>query len=193
MRFCSWLIGQEIVPKGIYLRVSLEEAGLEKLKNMRIPFNMKLGQEGTYVVVDNSYLNMPLVQNSLSLSNFLQSSLERMIDGNIANASLNAQIRNIISKEFGSNFPDYSVICEKLNMTPQTLRRRLKEENTSYQEIKDGIRKDASIYYLSKQDLSIEEIALLMGFSEASSFHRAFKKWTGKTPSNYRAEMTTLS
>ena len=76
----------------------------------------------------------------------------------------------------------------KLNMTPQTLRRRLKEANTSYQEIKDAIRKDASVYYLSKPDLSIDEIALLMGFSEASSFHRAFKKWTGKTPSNFRRE-----
>ena len=73
-------------------------------------------------------------------------------------------------------------------MTPQTLRRRLKEGNTSYQEIKDTIRKDASIYYLSKPELSIDEIALLMGFSEASSFHRAFKKWTGKTPSVYRRE-----
>ena len=52
--------------------------------------------------------------------------------------------------------------------------------------IKDAIRKDASVYYLSKPDLSIDEIALLMGFSEASSFHRAFKKWTGVTPGAWR-------
>jgi len=193
VRFASWLIGQEIVPKAVFLRVSLEEAGLKELKDFPMPFNVKLGQESTSVIIDKSYLQMPLVQNSLSLSNFLKSSLERIIDGNIQNASLNAQIRGIISKEFGSNFPDYSVICSKLNMTPQTLRRRLKEEHTSYQEIKDGIRKDASIYYLSNPDLSIEEIALLMGFSEASSFHRAFKKWTGKTPSNYRTQMASLS
>ncbi len=101
---------------------------------------------------------------------------------------LPAQIRAIISKEYGNTFPDFSEICEKLNMTPQTLRRRLKEGNTRYQEIKDAIRKDASVYYLSKPDLSIDEIALLMGFSEASSFHRAFKKWTGKTPSAFRRD-----
>jgi len=118
----------------------------------------------------------------------LSSLLAQLLDGNIHNVGLPAQIRAIISKEYGNNFPDFSEICEKLNMTPQTLRRRLKEANTSYQEIKDNIRKDASIYYLSKPELSIDEIALLMGFSEASSFHRAFKKWTSKTPSVYRRE-----
>ena len=111
-----------------------------------------------------------------------------MFDGNIHNVGLPAQIRAIISNEYGNSFPDFTEICGKLNMTPQTLRRRLKEANTSYQEIKDSIRKDASVYYLSKPDLSIDEIALLMGFSEASSFHRAFKKWTGKTPSSFRKE-----
>jgi AraC-like DNA-binding protein len=132
---------------------------------------------------------MPLIQNALSLSKFLRSSLKELMDGDIENASLNAQIRSIISKDYGNNFPDFSVVCDKLNMTPQTLRRRLKEEHTSYQEIKDNIRKDASVFYLSKPELTIDEIAMLMGFSEASSFHRAFKKWTGKTPSVFRQEL----
>jgi len=140
------------------------------------------------VVFSEDYLDLPLVQNQLSLSRFLQDSLAQLIDGNIHNVGLPAQIRAIISREYGTNFPDFSEICDQLNMTPQTLRRRLKEANTSYQEIKDSIRKDASVHYLSKPELSIDEIALLMGFSEASSFHRAFKKWTGKTPSAYRRE-----
>lgn len=186
LRFLSWLIGQQIVPK----YMSFEGAApKEDDEGLFFPCPAKFNQERTEVVMDRRYLDMPLVQNALSLSKFLKASLEELIDGNIQNASLNAQIRSIISKEYGNNFPDFSVICEKLNMTPQTLRRRLKEESTSYQEIKDSIRKDASIYYLSKPDLSIDEIALLMGFSEASSFHRAFKKWTGKTPSAYRQEL----
>ena len=59
----------------------------------------------------------------------------------------------------------------------QTLRRRLREEGSSYQEIKDNIRRDAAIGYLSRPQLSIMEIAQMMGFSEPSTFHRAFKKW----------------
>ena len=186
VRFSSWLVGQQIVPKRINLDFeSLDEGEYAS----QFPCQVHYSQERCEIILDSRYMSMPLVQNQLSLSKFLKSSLAELMDGDIENASLNAQIRSIISKEFGNNFPDFSVVCEKLAMTPQTLRRRLKDENTSYQEIKDTIRKDASIYYLSKPELTIDEIALLMGFSEASSFHRAFKKWTGKTPSAYRQEL----
>ena len=190
IRFLSWLIGQQIVPKKICLSFPCDDDGEFA---SQYPCPVFYNQPHTEIVMDERYLKMPLVQNALSLSKFLRSSLRELMEGDIENASLNARIRSIISKEFGNNFPDFSVICEKLNMTPQTLRRRLKDENTSYQEIKDSIRKDASVFYLSKQELTIDEIAMLMGFSEASSFHRAFKKWTGKTPSVYRQELMAQS
>ncbi len=186
LRFLSWLIGQQIVPIKICFDFESNDEGDYAAQ---FPCPVFYNQQVTEIVMDERYMNMPLIQNSLSLSKFLKSSLKELMDGDIENASLNARIRSIISKEFGNNFPDFSVICEKLNMTPQTLRRRLKEENTSYQEIKDNIRKDASVFYLSKPELTIDEIAMLMGFSEASSFHRAFKKWTGKTPSVFRQEL----
>ena len=186
LRFMSWLVGKAIEPELIQLDFSRAQHDDEyrSLFNCPVEYDCDVSR----VVFKRDYLELPLVQNELSLSKFLKESLAQLLDGNIHNVGLPAQIRAIISKEYGNNFPDFSEICEKLNMTPQTLRRRLKEANTSYQEIKDNIRKDASIYYLSKPDLSIDEIALLMGFSEASSFHRAFKKWTSKTPSVYRRE-----
>lgn len=186
LRFMSWLVGKAIDP----VSVEFDFPRAEEMGDYRSVFTcpVKFESDTNRMLFSGEYLEMPLVQNELSLSKFLKDSLAQLIDGNIHNVGLPAQIRAIISKDYGNNFPDFSEICEKLNMTPQTLRRRLKEGNTSYQEIKDAIRKDASVYYLSKPELSIDEIALLMGFSEASSFHRAFKKWTGKTPSAYRRE-----
>ncbi|PKM22216.1 MAG: AraC family transcriptional regulator [Gammaproteobacteria bacterium HGW-Gammaproteobacteria-14] len=186
LRFMSWLVGKAIEPE----LIELDFERVSKDDDYRSLFNcpVEYGSDVNRVVFPSDYLELPLVQNEISLSKFLKDSLAQLLDGNIHNVGLPAQIRAIISRDYGNNFPDFSEICEKLNMTPQTLRRRLKEGNTSYQEIKDTIRKDASVYYLSKPELSIDEIALLMGFSEASSFHRAFKKWTGKTPSVYRRE-----
>lgn len=185
LRFMSWLVGKAVEPQQVQLDFGRgAEGDYRSIFTCPVQFDTGVNR----VVFSAEFLDLPLVQNQLSLSRFLKDSLAQLIDGNIHNVGLPAQIRAIISKEYGNNFPDFSEICEKLNMTPQTLRRRLKEGNTSYQEIKDAIRKDASVYYLSKPDLSIDEIALLMGFSEASSFHRAFKKWTGKTPSAYRRE-----
>ncbi|MDF1822894.1 MAG: AraC family transcriptional regulator [Alcanivoracaceae bacterium] len=186
LRFMSWLVGKAIEPELIELDFSRAQQDDEYRSLFNCPVEYE--RDISRVLFKRDYLELPLVQNELSLSKFLKDSLAQLLDGNIHNVGLPAQIRAIISKEYGNNFPDFSEICEKLNMTPQTLRRRLKEANTSYQEIKDNIRKDASIYYLSKPELSIDEIALLMGFSEASSFHRAFKKWTSKTPSVYRRE-----
>ena len=186
LRFMSWLVGKAIEPQ----EVKLDYSDSKNDEEHRFLFDCPIvyGADENAVSFKAEFLELPLVQNELSLSKFLKDSLAQLFDGNIHNVGLPAQIRAIISNEYGNSFPDFTEICGKLNMTPQTLRRRLKEANTSYQEIKDSIRKDASVYYLSKPELSIDEIVLLMGFSEASSFHRAFKKWTGKTPSSFRKE-----
>mgnify|MGYP006207581605 CR=1 FL=1 len=75
-------------------------------------------------------------------------------------------------------------------VSPQTLRRHLREEGTSFQALKDELRRDIAIYHLGRADLSLLEIAEQLGFSEPSAFHRAFKKWTGLTPGAYRAQQS---
>lgn len=190
VRFWSWLTGRNLDPSAIHFDFPepLQSPEFRRLFQARLEY----GAAETAIVFPSAWLGLPLVQNPLSLSRFLKDSLALIIVGNAQPIGLPEQIRAIISKGYGNAFPDFSQVCEKLNMTPQTLRRRLKEENTSYQEIKDSIRKDASLYYLAKEELSIDEIALMMGFSEASSFHRAFKKWTGRTPASFRRELLGL-
>jgi AraC-like DNA-binding protein len=191
VRFWSWLTGKNLEPHAIHFDFpEPPQAGeFRRLFKGRVVY----GAARNALIFPDSWLGLPLVQNPLSLSKFLKDSLALIIVGNAQPIGLPEQIRAIISKEYGNTFPDFSQVCDQLNMTPQTLRRRLKEENTSYQEIKDQIRQDASFYYLAKEELSIDEIALMMGFSEASSFHRAFKKWTGQTPAGYRRELLGLS
>ena len=65
-------------------------------------------------------------------------------------------------------------------------RRRLAAEGKSYQGVKDALRRDAAIHLLLNPDLTLEDVAQQVGFSETSTFHRAFKKWTGVTPGLYR-------
>jgi AraC-like DNA-binding protein len=190
LRFWSWLTGRNLEPLAIQFDFPEPPHARDFRRLFRSP--VSYGEASSRIVFPSAWLALPLVQNPLSLSHFLKDSLALIVVGNARPIGLPEQIRAIISKEYGNTFPDFAQVCEKLSMTPQTLRRRLKEENTSYQEIKDSIRKDVSLYYLGKEELSIDEIALMMGFSEASSFHRAFKKWTGRTPASCRRELLGL-
>ncbi|KPK39708.1 MAG: hypothetical protein AMJ69_04945 [Gammaproteobacteria bacterium SG8_47] len=78
-------------------------------------------------------------------------------------------------------------IARALNMSLRTLQRKLREEGATYKELLDGTRRDLATRYIENSSVSVSEITYLLGFSEPSNFSRAFRRWTGKSPSAYRA------
>lgn len=87
-------------------------------------------------------------------------------------------IRNLLITSLGQ-FPRLPVIARQMAMSPRTLRRRLEERNITYQNILDEIRMELTKEYITTTNLSIDQIANRLGFSEATTLRRAFKKWTG--------------
>jgi AraC-like DNA-binding protein len=88
--------------------------------------------------------------------------------------------------------PDMEAVASTLGMTTRTLRRHLTQENTSFSAIVDHVRKCAALDYLRSRDIALDDVAALLGFSEPTSFRRAFKKWTGQSPSTYRDNVLYL-
>jgi len=78
-------------------------------------------------------------------------------------------------------------LAAELHMSLRTLQRRLAEENTTYGALLDDIRRDLALRYLEDPERSVTEVAFLLGYSQHSVFTRAFHRWTGKSPSRYRA------
>jgi AraC-like DNA-binding protein len=76
-------------------------------------------------------------------------------------------------------------VAAKMHMSGRTLIRRLADEETKFQTLRDGLAKEQAAKYLSDGNLSVESVGYLMGFSDSSSFRRSFKRWFGKTPSEY--------
>jgi AraC-like DNA-binding protein len=77
-------------------------------------------------------------------------------------------------------------IAEQLNMSRRSLQRRLKEAGTTFRRLTEGVRKDLASTYVRDLDVELVEVAFLLGFSDQSAFSRAFKRWTGNTPSEFR-------
>jgi AraC-like DNA-binding protein len=100
--------------------------------------------------------------------------------------SLSAQIRRGLRKLPPAAWPDFATLAKQLHLSQATLRRRLEDEGESYRNILDDLRRDLAIGLLSDNSNSLAEIAHTLGFSETSAFHRAFKKWTGARPGEYR-------
>jgi AraC-like DNA-binding protein len=76
-------------------------------------------------------------------------------------------------------------VAAQFSMSNRTLRRRLQEEATSYQEILDDVRAERARHYLTKEKRGIDEVAFLLGFSDPSAFTKAFRRWTGHTPADF--------
>lgn len=101
--------------------------------------------------------------------------------------SLADRVRALLAKELQGGNPSAENVAEQLHMSVRTLGRRLTEEGTSHKAILDDLRGELARRYLGDEHLAIGEVAFLLGFSEASAFHRAFKRWTGRTPAEFRS------
>jgi AraC-like DNA-binding protein len=82
--------------------------------------------------------------------------------------------------------PGLIAIATQLGYAPRTLQRKLQEAGTAYHILLDEMRRELSIYYLREQKIAVSEVAFLLGFSEASAFHRAFRRWMGVSPGEFR-------
>ena len=95
-------------------------------------------------------------------------------------------VLEILQQEFESGDPSVAAVANKLHMSERTLHRRLKEEDTSFADLRDKMRCEMAQSMLCNQSMAISDIAFLLGFSQPSAFHRAFKRWTGSAPHAYR-------
>ncbi|MCP5206336.1 MAG: AraC family transcriptional regulator [Hahellaceae bacterium] len=183
-RLCCWLIGTHIILD----EASFTYSSPEHVGEYRHLFHCPLHfcQDVTAIRFSTRYLQMPVLRDEIELRKFLRTSPADLLAKPDDSNSFTARIRKIIGRDLSADMPDFEAVSSLLNVSPQTLRRRLKDENTSYQEIKDNLRRDMSIYHLCRREYTINEIAILVGFTEPSTFHRAFKKWTGLTPGAYR-------
>jgi AraC-like DNA-binding protein len=102
--------------------------------------------------------------------------------------STQATVVNLMSENPGKIWA-LNEVAQKLNMSGRTLIRRLDAEGTKFQTVRDTLAKEQAVAYFADANLSVESIGYLMGFSDASSFRRSFKRWFGETPSQHIARI----
>jgi AraC-like DNA-binding protein len=150
-------------------------------------FNLSFGAEKTEIEFSSHYLRMPVVQTLPTLKTFLRTAPQWLVIRFRNQRGLAAQVYQRLRARHYGHWPTLLEMAGELKLSPTTLRRRLEREGCAFQGIKDDVRRGIAQQKLRETDLSVVDIASLVGFQEPSAFHRAFKKWTGESPGHYRA------
>jgi AraC-like DNA-binding protein len=143
------------------------------------------GQSANRLVFDSGWLDRaPTLGNEITYATVV-----RLCDAQIEEfqfrRGLVGEVRQILMKNLmrPKKFGD---VAQDLNMSARTLRRKLREENSSFRQVMDELRRDIALRYLRETDLTVEEIAESLGFSDAAGFRQAFRRWTNAAPHEFR-------
>ena len=98
------------------------------------------------------------------------------------------QVQAVILDCFPNGAPSLKQVSEHFAQNERTFQRALAKNGVNFQEMVDELRKAMAMQYI-KNDYNFLDIAMMLGYSEQSAFHRAFKRWTGLTPSKFRREL----
>ncbi|MFD2172293.1 AraC family transcriptional regulator [Tumebacillus lipolyticus] len=151
----------------------------------RVP---RFGEKDNLLRMSKDVLKHPVMYSDSRLLGVFETLAQETRDELTHVSAFSDQVVQWMKKCMPSHFPTLQQTAENFGVSMRTLQNKLKAENASYNELSIRTRKEMAMIYLKKREYSIGEIAYLLHFSEPSAFQSAFKKWTGVTPGQYRAD-----
>jgi AraC-like DNA-binding protein len=181
------LIRMHVLPLAVHFTHTAATNPVEYARFFGCP--VLLGQEANELVLIRSSLDAPLPLADPDL----RAAFELHADAQLARLPSAETIRSRVRKLTAAALAEGKIgmdgIAKKLHMSVATLRRRLREEGTTHSQILDDLRFEMAKRYLRRSDVAVSEIAYSLGFSHVNAFHKAFKRWTGCAPIEYRARV----
>lgn len=182
-RFSSWLVASRLGLRYATFNYPSPAHVLEY--SLLFPCHCRFNESDSAIVFASTTMQMPIRQGLNELSVFLQNSPSDLLSKPDFQRTYKTQVMNALQRP-DYTFLDIDTLAKTFSMSARNLRRRLKEEGTSYQQIKDKLRMARAKDLLRLGALSVNEISRQVGFQEAAAFTRAFKSWTGLSPRAYK-------
>jgi AraC-like DNA-binding protein len=150
---------------------------------------VSFGRPTNALVVEAEFLDRQVPAADERLYRILRRYLDRVLKEMPREEGLLSAVRRAVGESLRDGDPKLAQVAGKLITTPRSLQRRLREHGVDFKRVVDDTRRRFSLNYLRDPKHTLTEIAYLLGYSEVSAFNRAFKRWTGATPSGYRRKV----
>jgi AraC-like DNA-binding protein len=137
------------------------------------------------MVLSRKVLELPITQANKFNARMSEKLCQEILHKYIGEEGLTTRIRHIILQVPGE-FPDEEAVAAELALSARSLRRKLGELGTSYRDLREQVRSDLAQQYLRNSNMSVDQVAYLLGYTETTNFRRAFKRWLGVSPREYR-------
>jgi AraC-like DNA-binding protein len=189
----SWVkaIGRALEAAGCDSAALLAEAGfdLKSLDSPTVRCPLQFGAARTRLVFDCFAIERPLDGGNPELARH-NDAIALQYLSQIERENIQGRVREVLTQRLAQGEPSQEDVAELLNMSARTLQRKLGDAGTTYKEILDETRRVLALAYLSAPRHTVGDVTYLLGFSAGSSFTRAFRRWTGQSPSDWRAGVT---
>jgi AraC-like DNA-binding protein len=147
----------------------------------------RFGAPASRLVLPGETLDVPIVNANPRLHSYLEHHAQSLLKVLPGDDRLADRVQRKLTDMLRHGVPSQSGVARHFGMSERTLQRRLKEEGVVFQALLDQTRRELAELYLREPRLAVYEVAMLVGYSEPSAFYRAFRRWTGRTPEQYRA------
>ena len=131
---------------------------------------------------------LPLRRRDPALRRWLERKAEQILARQEGQEGVAMEVRRLLAAPATAKGASIDAVARGLAMSPRTLQRRLSQEGTSFDNLREEVRKHSAETFLADRTLSVGEVAFLLGFSEPGAFHRAFKRWHNITPDAFRKQ-----
>jgi AraC-like DNA-binding protein len=186
LRICGHLTGLRLKPNRVRLmHHRSRKADLAKVFGDNIEF----GATADDITFSDNVRQLPVVSADPFLNELMISYCDEAISRRQGTrGSFRSKVENVVATLLPHGKAHADEIARQLGLSQRTFARRLSEEGLSFSEVLDGLRSDLANRHLADRDLAVSQIAWLLGYRDVSAFSHAFKRWTGKTPGQARAE-----
>lgn len=183
-------IAREVSPDGVFhpLEVHLQHAAPASILGHERYFGcpVRFGSDRDALLLSKKALSRDNRLGDEGITRFLLDHLDQELASIADTKSLARRTRDVIARALSEGVPKMEDVARRLGVSVRSLHRHLAEDGLSFQSLAEETRKDLAVALLKQEHYSIAEIAFLTGFSEQSAFTRAFKRWLGETPANFR-------